>query len=353
MRTTRAFLPVRAFGNTWKGRMLPMRLWWAWRIRSPKAIGSSIGFWNSPKCLPKAASTWYWAIRRGSGSNFRKRNSSPRATVKLPRRRTMINQLSETNPGLASEFADAKHDAEAGSKFVRSSGRFPLTAIGDVNTYALFADLFRRIMSPRGGAGALLPIGIATDDTTKAFFGDVVEKRSLSRLIGFENEAFIFPAVHHSFKFCAFTLRGHQAELKQADFAFFCRYFDDVRDDSRHFKLTREDFHLINPNTLTCPVFRTRADAELTKMIYQRVPVLINERTGENPWGIKFLAMFHMANDSHLFQTTPGEGLVPLYEAKMIYQFEHRYGTYEGATQAQLNVGSLPRPTPDQLADSA
>jgi len=34
---------------------------------------------------------------------------------------------------------------------------------------------------------------------------------------------------------------------------------------------------------------------------------------------------------------------LPLIEAKMVNQFDHRFSTYEGATQAQLNVGTLPR----------
>ncbi|HEV2492305.1 MAG TPA: hypothetical protein VG204_04450 [Terriglobia bacterium] len=266
-------------------------------------------------------------------------------------RQKLIDQLSATNPALAREFEEQKHDAEAGSKLVRASGRYPLTAVGDVNTYALFADLSRQLVNRRGSVGILLPTGIATDDTTKAFFSEVAEKQSLARLIGFENEAFIFPAVHHSFKFCAFTLRGEQTKTEQADFAFFCRHFEDVRDQRRHFKLTRDDFRLLNPNTLTCPVFRTQADAELTKRIYHRVPVLVNERTGRNPWGIHFTAMFHMSNDSRLFESARKDGLVSLYEAKMVYHFDHRYGTFEGATQAQLNVGSLPQPSADQKQD--
>jgi hypothetical protein len=266
-------------------------------------------------------------------------------------RQKLIDLLSTTNLALSQEFEEAKHDAEAGSKFARASGRYSLTAVGDVNTYALFADLSRQVMNPRGSVGVLLPTGIATDDTTKAFFSDVAAKGLLARLTGFENEAFIFPAVHHSFKFCAFTLRGERARAEQADFAFFCRHFEDIRDENRHFKLTQEDFRLLNPNTLTCPVFRTCADAELTKKIYQRVPVLINERTSENPWAIRFIAMFHMSNDSGTFKGAPGDGLLPLYEAKMMYHFDHRYGTYEGATQAQLNLGSLPQPSSQYKAN--
>ncbi|MGB9590911.1 MAG: hypothetical protein ACPL1K_00145, partial [Candidatus Kryptoniota bacterium] len=50
-----------------------------------------------------------------------------------------------------------------------------------------------------------------------------------------------------------------------------------------------------------------------------------------NPWGIKFSAMLHMANDSSLFHTSPGPGLVPLYEAKLIHQFDHRFATFDPA----------------------
>jgi hypothetical protein len=42
---------------------------------------------------------------------------------------------------------------------------------------------------------------------------------------------------------------------------------------------------------------------------------------------------------------------VPLYEAKMLGHFDHRFSTYQNATQAQLNVGSLPRPTAQQHND--
>jgi hypothetical protein len=48
-------------------------------------------------------------------------------------------------------------------------GRFPLTGRGDVNTYALFAELFASLASQRGRAGVIVPTGIATDATTAPF----------------------------------------------------------------------------------------------------------------------------------------------------------------------------------------
>ena len=43
--------------------------------------------------------------------------------------------------------------------------------------------------------------------------------------------------------------------------------------------------------------------------------------------------------------------MLPLYEAKMIHYFDHRLGTYEGQTQAQANMGTLPRLSHDQQDD--
>ena len=128
--------------------------------------------------------------------------------------------------------------------------------------------------------------------------------------------------------------------MESPDFSFFLTRPSQVGDPSRVFKLTASDIELINPNTFTCPVFRTSVDAELTKKIYQGVPVLENESTGKNPWEISFMRMFDMSNDSGLFASEPGEGLLPLYEAKMFWHFNHRYGDYadypEGARTSHL-----------------
>ncbi len=77
--------------------------------------------------------------------------------------------------------------------------------------------------------------------------------------------------------------------------------------------------------------------------------MLVNERTGENPWGISFLRMLDMSNDSHLFHTEPGPESVPLYEAKMIWQFDHRFGSYEGVESRSST--HVPTPTLERYRD--
>ena len=90
-------------------------------------------------------------------------------------------------------------------------------------------------------------------------------------------------------------------------------------------------------------MFRSQRDAELTKVIYGRVPVLIDRtrRRGGNPWEIRFMRMFDQTNDAELFHTAEqlqqmrfrpegsrwrkGKRLfLPLYEAKMVQAYDHR-----------------------------
>ena len=73
------------------------------------------------------------------------------------------------------------------SRLLRDSGRYPLCGRGDINLYAVFAEAMRSVVSEHGRVGCVLPTGVATDDTTKFFFQDVVEKRSLVSMFDFEN----------------------------------------------------------------------------------------------------------------------------------------------------------------------
>ncbi|WP_343622907.1 Eco57I restriction-modification methylase domain-containing protein [Roseateles puraquae] len=236
----------------------------------------------------------------------------------------------EAEQRLHGEYISARRTAEAASVYAHvkgeDGGRYPLTGVGDVNTYALFAETIGQITRPQGRSGFIVPTGIATDDTTKRYFGDLVKNERLVSLLAYENEEFIFQSVHHAFRFCMMTI----GPARSAEFVFFARQAQQVHDERRRFSLTADEFRLINPNTLTCPVFRSKRDAELTKKIYRTAPVLIDEsHAGSNPWGINFSVMFHMSGDSHMFADAPAAGLLPLYEAKLIHQFDHRWATYE------------------------
>jgi hypothetical protein len=135
---------------------------------------------------------------------FASRESEIAEAPNAAARGRLIKKLKDAAPGtreraLYEEFEEAKRMAEAASVFARvaadEGARFPLTGRGDMNTYALFAELFVSLMSERGRAGAIVPTGIATEATTAPFFSALVGDRRLAQLIDFENRAGLFPAV--------------------------------------------------------------------------------------------------------------------------------------------------------------
>lgn len=234
---------------------------------------------------------------------FASRNTAIARAPNAAARKRLIADLPKTNPALWHDYQRALHGAESTSRFLRGSGQYPLTGRGDINTYSVFAERVRSLLSPRGRAGIIIPTGIATDATNQFFFADLVEKGQLLSLFDFDNREKLFPSVISLMKFCLLTICGTGDPKRQIHFAFFCHRPEDIRNPLKLLPLAPHDLAVINPNTRTLPVFRTRQDADLTRAIYQRVPVLVNERTGENPWDVRFMAMFHMSNDSHLFRT--------------------------------------------------
>jgi hypothetical protein len=261
------------------------------------------------------------------------------------KRRRMVEKLETENPELFARYKQALADAETALNYCRTSGHYPLTGHGDINTYAAFAELASQLVAPDGRVGLLVPSGIASDMTTKDFFASVAETNRLIRLYDFENRLKkFFPDVDNRFKFSILNFGGSAVEARRADFVFFAHQVEELEDRKRHISLSGQDIRLLNPNTRTCPIFRTRRDADLTKAIYRRVPILIDRtRKGPtgNPWGIQFKRMFDQTNDAELFREADAlraEGFrlrgnrwvkgkrvfLPLYEAKMLQAFDHR-----------------------------
>ncbi len=284
----------------------------------------------------------------------------------------------EAEQRLYTDFVSTRRLAEAASVFAHvnkdDGGRYPLSGVGDVNTYALFSETIIQIVSAAGRAGFIVPSGLATDNTTKDLFGDLVERQALASFFEFENEGF-FPGAGqgHMLRFALTTVVGSKQKASEMRFLFQGKQLADLNDDDRVFTLSSADIFHVNPNTRTCPIFRSKRDAEITKSIYAKVPVLVRDTQGDdqghNPWGIQFLAMFHMSNDSHLFKSKDDlvrdgfeiegnrfskgrERYLPLYEAKMVSQYNHRHGDF-GSVVGGERAHVLPSASPERLSDSS
>ena len=258
-------------------------------------------------------------------------------------RKRIIDNLPHTDPELYAEYCQALQDAEAMSRFVRFGGRFELTATGDIDLYPMFAELC--LTFAKDAWGLVLPTGIALNDPNKYFFAKLVDENRLISLYDFENKEKLFD-IHPMFKFCLLTAGKQQDLPRIVKGGFFLTRLDHLLDPNRTYTLQTADFERLNPNTKTCPIFRTSRDAQITAKIYNSCSIIIDENTGKNPWNVRVSNMMHMSHDSGDFKTyqdliemgatlqgdsfvTPsGVTYVPVYEGKMIWFYNHHYASW-------------------------
>ena len=259
-------------------------------------------------------------------------------------RRKGIQRLRDAGDPLAAAFDDAKARADSLGQLVRVSGDYPLLGGGDINLYSLFVERAMHLVKPDGLVGLLTPSGIYADKTAADFFKSVSMGGRLRGLFDFENKKIFFKDIHASFKFCALIVGGEARRFNETRCAFFLHDTAEIDDPDRCFPLAPSDFTRVNPNTGTAPVFRTRRDADITRRIYERHPVLVDRSGGgeRKAWPVRYVRMFDMTNDSHRFRTAAqldaegfypvqgnrwkrGEDLyLPLYQGRMIGHFDHR-----------------------------
>ena len=258
-------------------------------------------------------------------------------------RKRAIAELPITDPALYDEYCQAQRDAESMSRFVRFSGRFELTATGDIDLYPMFAELC--LSFSREAWGLVMPTGIALNDPNKAFFAKLTDENRLISLYDFENREALFD-IHRMFKFCLLTAGKQQDMPRDVKGGFYLTRIDHLLDPNRIYTLRTSDFALLNPNTKTCSVFRTAKDASLAAKVYRKCPILIDEVTGSNPWHARISNMMHMSHDSgdfktyedlsaegaslsgNIFTTPQGKVYIPVYEGKMIWFYNHHYASW-------------------------
>jgi len=267
--------------------------------------------------------------------------------MKRSERNKAIRALESDDATLYREWLSQRRYDLSINGLLKNAGRYKRSTTKNINSYAVFIELAMELTAGRGRCGMLSQSGIVTDDIMKEMFQFMLASRRLVSLFDFENREKIFPAVHPQLKFCLVTVAGPNAQHHKADFVFYATRVSDLSDPIRHFSLSEDDVALLNPNTRTCPIFRSKQAAALAMCIYGKARVLIREANpATNPWNVSIRRMFDMAYDSHLFRSTSelldadysltearefhkgDEEWVPLYEAKLVHQFNHRYATF-------------------------
>ena len=192
-----------------------------------------------------------------------------------------------------------------------------------INLYAVFLEQCINLLSENGECGLVIPSGIYTDLGTKQLREMLFSQTKITGLFCFENKKAIFEGVHKSFKFVVLTFENGNKTLSFP--ARFMRHdvgelnsFPD--DDCIHISV--DLIKRLSPDSISVMEFKSDLDIFIAEKM-SRFPLLGEEI--QDKWNLKLTQEFNMTTDSHLFKTEPGKGRLPLYEGKMIHQFNHKF----------------------------
>ena len=192
----------------------------------------------------------------------------------------------------------------------------------DINLYKLFTEQCFNLLRPGGLCGIVIPSGIYTDLGAKRLREMLFEKNRITGLFGFENRREIFDGVHRSFKFVVLTFqKGGRTDQFPA--AFMRHDVAELERFPQHgaVPMAVELVRRLSPDSLSVMEFKNLMDVRIAQKML-KFPLLGEKIQGK--WNVQFSREFDMTNDSDLFKTAPGKGRLPLYEGKMIWQFDHQ-----------------------------
>ena len=224
--------------------------------------------------------------------------------------------------------------------------RYVRQGTGDWNLFKLFIERDLSLVRQGGQFSLLVPSGFQTDEGCADLRRWFITEHRLDELTSFENKGWrevddsgeekrkqIFPDVHPQFKFGFFKLVSSVAPLPGHTFAGRFYLHDPKEVFNQPIKYGVEMIRRFSPQNLSVMEFRSQEDYVIAGKIRAE-----HELLGDR--GYRFRRELHPADDVEFYIKDParklGKGEAPIYEGKMIHQFDARFGprTYHAADEA-------------------
>jgi hypothetical protein len=259
------------------------------------------------------------------------------STKDSERRNQKIERLKVSDFNVYNFWEQYKKSVYKFSNFLIHSGKYPLSSIGNRNLYRIFTDAALTNLSKNGRIGFIVQSGIYSDDMGKLFFEYLLENNKIVSLFDFENHEGYFD-IHRMMRYTLLTLSHDLNSLPQ--FSFLLWKIEELLNPLKRFNITYEEVKILNPNTKNCPQFKNRIEADLALKIYKnKLSEVLHDERNKSPY--RFVS--EMINISRapkeLFNGINVHDLnyIPVYEAKNIYNYNHRFATFDLA-QIQKDI---------------
>ncbi len=251
----------------------------------------------------------------------------------------IIADLNHQHPEYLAEYTASTHHIEQTAAYIRQSPHFTHQGKGDPATHKMFVERAWSLLRPDGFLGYVVPSGIYSDLGTKELRQMLFDHGRVIVMAGLSNVRGAFPSIDSRFKFTLFAVqKGGKTTSFPVTFRIGYEDYPPLRDDfdrddvlravlydkQAYFEMTIPTIKRFSPDTLSLMEFKSADAYRRADKLYANHPRLGDILEGI--WNLKFAREFDMTNDRHLFEESEidstGAKRLPLYEGKMIHQFD-------------------------------
>lgn len=247
-------------------------------------------------------------------SNYRSLKNSEKAAVQ--------KRLLES-PHIAAAYQSAQSSMEVVNNYCKAT--FPLNkGSGDGNLFRFFVERNLALLNPGGNLAYVLPSALMFEEGSMGLRKHIFTYCRMSFFYSFENRNGIFPDVDSRYKFALMQVVNTSPDANSAapvapiDTAFYVLDAADLQRPETHVPYPLATVKALSPEQWALMELRDGADLPILQKCYSVFPAL-------SPDWLDFRSELHMTNDKDLFIEKEAPALLPLFQGRMIWQYNHLF----------------------------
>ena len=196
-----------------------------------------------------------------------------------------------------------------------------VSLVGELNTYAMFAELASRLTEKDGFAAIIVKSALVTSTCYSSCFRHFVNQGSLSEVFLFDNREKLFQ-IDSREKFCVLFFGGEHAGGIKVHYGLTKQ--EQIL-SSVPINVTSEELELINPETGLLPNVADSKEFSFLLRTHRSLSVFAKEFPK-----CHFGRLVHLTAHAEHISTKSEKTRVPIYEGKFIEQYDSRFSTFAG-----------------------
>ncbi|HFU1652709.1 TPA: restriction endonuclease, partial [Campylobacter jejuni] len=189
----------------------------------------------------------------------------------------------------------------------------------DINLFRLFVEKNLSLLKQDGNLAYVLPSALMFEDGSLTLRKEILENKTLEYFYSFENRQAIFADVDSRYKFALMLIKNTQANhTHKIKTMFYKTDMNSLKNKDEILTLSLKDIKKLSPTHLALMELKDKQALEILRKCYNAFQNLSFDY-------IDFRQELNMTSDKDLFIEEFREGLLPLFEGKMIHQFDANF----------------------------